>query len=240
MTEREALKLALEALENVYGKGKRCKAAIAAIKEVLAQPEQEPVGTVKELFTQAAWEKHDLRGSTKVYTTPPQPEQSQVEETLRYEIDALEAKLAECRAQQQEPVCYKHGDEPKRGCAWCDKQPAQQEPVQTIPSFTQLQQIIKNLEHCLSRDSKQEFLRVWIRDWTEHKLSQNTPPPQPEPVIDKSAAVRIATALGWEPKRKPLTEKEIDQITEQLDETTIGWSTHEFARAIEAAHDIKE
>ena len=54
----------------------------------------------------------------------------------------------------------------------------EQKPVQTIPSFTQLQQIIRNLEHCLSRDSKQEFLRVWIRDWTEHKLSQNTTPPQ--------------------------------------------------------------
>ena len=50
--------------------------------------------------------------------------------------------------------------------------------LRTIPSFTQLQQIIRNLEHCLSRDSKQEFLRVWIRDWTEHKLSQNTTPPQ--------------------------------------------------------------
>ena len=24
----------------------------------------------------------------------------------------------------------------------------------------------------------------------------------PEPVIDKSAAIRIATSLGWEPKRK--------------------------------------
>jgi hypothetical protein len=29
---------------------------------------------------------------------------------------------------------------------------------------------------------------------------------QPEPVIDHSAAVRIATALGWEPKRKPEPE----------------------------------
>ena len=39
----------------------------------LAQPEQEPVGTVKDLFTQAAWEKLDVRGSTKVYLdTPPQ------------------------------------------------------------------------------------------------------------------------------------------------------------------------
>jgi len=31
-----------------------------------------------------------------------------------------------------------------------------------------------------------------------------------EPVIDKSAAIRIATALGWEPKRKPLTSQERD------------------------------
>ena len=33
--------------------------------------QQEPVGTVKELFTQAAWERLDLRGSTEVYTSPP-------------------------------------------------------------------------------------------------------------------------------------------------------------------------
>ena len=42
-----------------------------------AQPEtvQEPVGEVKNLFTQAAWEKLDVRGSTKVYlgTPPAQP-----------------------------------------------------------------------------------------------------------------------------------------------------------------------
>lgn len=31
-----------------------------------------------------------------------------------------------------------------------------------------------------------------------------------------------------------LTDEELDAIAEQLDETTIGWSTHEFARAIEA------
>ena len=31
----------------------------------------------------------------------------------------------------QEPVCWKHGDEPKSGCAWCDKQPpaAQRKPL---------------------------------------------------------------------------------------------------------------
>jgi hypothetical protein len=48
--------------------------------------------------------------------------------------------------------------------------------VQTIPNFDQLQQIVNNLERCLTRDSKHEFLRVWIRDWTEHKLSKHTPP----------------------------------------------------------------
>jgi hypothetical protein len=33
---------------------------------------------------------------------------------------------------------------------------------------------------------------------------------EPDPVIDKSAAIRIATALGWEPQRKPLTDEEKD------------------------------
>jgi len=50
------------------------------------------------------------------------------------------------------------------------------EAVQTVPNFDQLQQIVNNLERCLTRDSKHEFLRVWIRDWTEHKLSKTTPP----------------------------------------------------------------
>ena len=37
-----------------------------------------------------------------------------------------------------------------------------------------------------------------------------------EPVIDKSAAIRIATALGWEPKREwvGLTDEEIDLLEE--------------------------
>ena len=42
MTEREALKLALEALERFEGNKKLWPEAITAIKEALAQPEQEP------------------------------------------------------------------------------------------------------------------------------------------------------------------------------------------------------
>jgi len=89
---QEVLKLALEALKEAQTnddgmeKWDRNKKAITAIKEALREHamrevqrlgqeiEQEPIGTVKELFTQTAWERLDLRGSTKVYlnTTPPQ------------------------------------------------------------------------------------------------------------------------------------------------------------------------
>jgi hypothetical protein len=59
-------------------------ALVNALKERLADPmhevqrlgqeiEQEPVGMVKDLFTSTAWEKLDVRGSTKVYLDiPPQ------------------------------------------------------------------------------------------------------------------------------------------------------------------------
>jgi hypothetical protein len=43
-----------------------------AEEKLKSAPVQEPVGEVKNLFTQAAWEKLDVRGSTKVYLgTPP-------------------------------------------------------------------------------------------------------------------------------------------------------------------------
>ena len=88
--------------------------------------------------------------------------------------------------------------------------------VQTIPNFDQLQQIVNNLERCLTRDSKHEFLRVWIRDWTEHKLSKHTPQ-----------------------QRKPLTDEEIQETIRGLTITRTGHlqgtaSTSDFARAIEA------
>ena len=66
---------------------------------------------------------------------------------------------------------------------------------------------------------------------------------QPEPVIDKSAAIRIATSLGWEPKRKPLTDDEIDKLPWEPHEgnpMTFAEGLRYFARAIEAAHGIKE
>ena len=54
-----------------------------------------------------------------------------------------------------------------------------------------------------------------------------------QPVIDKSAAIRIATSLGWEPKRAwvGLTQEDIDIA---FDETQEGGGFWEFADAIEA------
>jgi hypothetical protein len=60
-----------------------------------------------------------------------------------------------------------------------------------------------------------------------------------KPVIDESAAKRIATALGWEPKRKPLTNEEIVEIAKNYALNNPTTPLH-FARAIEAAHGIKE
>ena len=86
---QEVLKLSQEALAGLKDVEKQVRELIAenkALKEALREHamrevqrlgqkiEQEPIGTVKELFTQTAWERLDLRGSTKVYlnTTPPQ------------------------------------------------------------------------------------------------------------------------------------------------------------------------
>jgi hypothetical protein len=55
-------------------------------------------------------------------------------------------------------------------------------------------------------------------------------------VIDKSAAIRIATALGWEPKRKPLSDEQWQVMAD-----TLGCLiTRTQKDAIEAVIGIKE
>ena len=82
MTKDESLKLALEALQNPWKAGPDGVAdAIIAIKEALAQPEQEPkCGAIIEVFGKD-WRleylslpvgKHKLYTQQYTYTTPPQ------------------------------------------------------------------------------------------------------------------------------------------------------------------------
>jgi hypothetical protein len=55
-----------------------------------------------------------------------------------------------------------------------------------------------------------------------------------DPVIDKTMATRIATQLGWEPKREwqGLTDEEVKDLSDLLEGEWISYGG--FARAIEA------
>jgi len=93
-TQTEALKLALEALEDIKGDCSGCEfewsndyplqaKAHAAIKEALAQPEQEPYGYLKLNTGKFVNDVEGLNPMTDkrylpLYTTPPQPEQEPV------------------------------------------------------------------------------------------------------------------------------------------------------------------
>ena len=111
MTEREALKLALEALEEAHYKiehkqdAKKREKAITAIKEALAQPEQEPVAWVHHLTFKNLNSFERSRYSTTLakkqtdacciplYTTPPQRKPLTDEEIILI--------VAECAASHQ-------------------------------------------------------------------------------------------------------------------------------------------
>ena len=79
---QEALKLALEALEMYQGKSsvQMFDAAITALREALAQPEQEPVamwdGKYQIEFGNLSAYKHGEHSWIPLYTTPPQEQQS--------------------------------------------------------------------------------------------------------------------------------------------------------------------
>ena len=72
-------------------------------------------------------------------------------------------------------------------------------------------------------DNSQPVLTHKRQDWAERyphwREVELVPKLVQEPVIDKSAAVRIATALGWEPKRewKTLTDAQYQDILKQTE-----------------------
>lgn len=75
------------------------------------------------------------------------------------------------------------------------------------PTFAQLKQILNGLDRCHARDSKAEFLRVWIRDWAQHKIEQATRPapgvpegfalvPMTEDQVWHNDSIMSANAIG--------------------------------------------
>jgi len=85
---------------------------------------------------------------------------------------------------------------------------AQPAPVHE-PSREQTRQIVEGLQRCNLPDSKHEFLRTWIRDWTAHKITLT------------------AAQRQW----VGLTQQNIDIA---FDDTQEGGGFDDFARAIEA------
>ena len=75
---KEALKLALEAFDSMIGrKPERVEQAITAIKEALAQPEQEPVAFICEFYADeghpfVSFEPVTHGTNTPLYASPPQ------------------------------------------------------------------------------------------------------------------------------------------------------------------------
>ena len=66
-------------------------------------------------------------------------------------------------------------------------------------------------------------------------------PKHDEPVIDKSAAIRIATALGWTPPRQEHDEPVVllSNLVNALDNAFISsWqSTHHWSKQLDEARD---
>ena len=110
MTKDEALKLALEAFDSMIGrKPERVEQAITAIKEALAQPEQEPVAWMNDSTPSGIFARH-MEGAKNfgctipLYTTPPQrtwvglTDEDELDwdgGDLKSLVKAIEAKLKE-------------------------------------------------------------------------------------------------------------------------------------------------
>jgi hypothetical protein len=139
------------------------------------------------------------------------------------------------------------------GMALAQQEQEQGEPVYE-PSKTQTKQIVDGLNTCHHPISKHEFLKTWIRDWTIHKITlakqeqRSVSEHTGEPVAwVNHGENRITRATGWDgygalyttPQRKPLTDEQIVLIVSECAASHQHTDIH-FARAIEAAHGIKE
>ena len=108
MTKDEALKLALEALElsavtvDSFGVQKKTNEAITAIKEALAQPEQEPVAywipRAEQFCIADPSGRPFLKTREPLYTTPPEQEPEPDALTVVYMSGVYEGRKLEREA----------------------------------------------------------------------------------------------------------------------------------------------
>ena len=200
MTKDEALKLAQMALSNKRASDETIYKALNAIREALAQSEQEPV-----VWMYQNKSTHEVRFQKHM--------RSFVDHGAWYEVPLYSEPLANQEKTSGSPKPAKTealrlADAMEYDLDWCDEAAAELRRMHDL--------LGKANALCRIRAEEIERLKA-----------------QPEPVIDKSAAIRIATSLGWEPKRTwvGLTQEDIDIA---FDETQEGGGFWEFADAIEA------
>lgn len=79
---REAMELALDALENVYGKGEKCNSAITALRAALVEPNDVPLPSIA-FFAQEIQNAVSKKERQLMY----------VINDLQHEIERLKAEL---------------------------------------------------------------------------------------------------------------------------------------------------
>ena len=174
-------------------------------------------------------------------------------EALRLALEALETSMYPQQKQLQAITAIQAALE------------AKDEPVAWVPYLSDRADGVQG-HYAIARWNPRGYREVWnLRRHTwgafsddvmsleeaDYLLQQITmptrkPTPPAQPVIDESTAKRIATTLGWEPKRKPLTDEEIwkfwwnkPEIPEGEDDSMEAQFVAACRRAIEAAHGIK-
>lgn len=214
----EALEVASSCVDGYYiPKGKthlpEVEKAITSLKQAIAEAEkreayQKPVAWMSPSWIDPdtrgwqsdSFESIPIQGWLPVYTFPPQCQPLTVEKLREHWQVAKDALKAIAEA-EQEPVAWLITDEKINHLQ-----------VESIQRLIDRARHAHHTDICLRINGKDEWFQA---DWLKH-LTRTTPPQrtEQEPVIDKSAAIRIATALGWEPKREwvGLTRKEVHDL----------------------------
>ena len=220
MTKDEAMKLALTALLSTYPTSAdqyaRERDAITALREALAQPQQEPVADVRayaysgvakngEFFEAVLREGARVSDGDKLYTSPPaQPQHDSLPNGLTEDETSATASVAGLLRKPAQP---------------------QQEPVAWV---------------------RWEWNRSGLKSLVfkkpeELSLAETATGVVYDPLYTSPPAQEIVCSTGLCHYRKPLEGKHIRALWEQEskpERSTAHFFTA-FARAIEAAHGIK-
>ncbi len=216
MTERETLKLALEALQKIYIAPEHeeyirvwwpaCEQAIPAIKEALAQSEQEPVATI-----QKDWKLMPRKANEAMLKAMDECSTEGYDERL-YAGHAASVYMAAWDAlpepkQEQEPVVWMYQDKSTHEVRF-------QKHMRDFVDHSKTSEVPLYSEPLANHELQCVCGAVWCGDEMVHL-------PNKAPM-----------------QRKPLTDEEIILIVAEC-ASSHQHTDIQFARAIEAAHGIK-